>query len=360
MGRVAFYYCAVVIMVKTVEEKIRDIATKMQQKGTKTIFYIGAGCSASAGVPTFHGTGAAGSLLHVREDESDLIMPSFAHRAIRVLIERGYASHATTSNHDGLVHKTGLDPNFITEMFGSSYVELCLSCGEKLRRLTATPSLNRKCELCGGKLKKKGCRYGQAIESDKLERGTIEAKNSDISICLGSGMHTWPFTLDGLCGKAPLRVVVNIGRTSADGFPGVEKYDMACDEFMRVLCSELDVEIPPFVYEQRFNVYWKWDNDEKTTITVGLSPFNVNEAVTWAQDEAEIICGDYSRIMERNSMKWTFQESSFPAKNGDTVTVRLLAKEEFDEPDPVLINLPISSSMDGSTVSATFATKPIL
>eukprot|EP00339_Tiarina_fusa_P022962 CAMPEP_0117010170 /NCGR_PEP_ID=MMETSP0472-20121206/9036_1 /TAXON_ID=693140 ORGANISM="Tiarina fusus, Strain LIS" /NCGR_SAMPLE_ID=MMETSP0472 /ASSEMBLY_ACC=CAM_ASM_000603 /LENGTH=350 /DNA_ID=CAMNT_0004712643 /DNA_START=1 /DNA_END=1054 /DNA_ORIENTATION=- len=346
---------------KPTDTRIKEIADKMKQKGTKTIFYVGAGCSASAGVPTFHGKGAAGSILHVREDETDLVMPSFAHRAIRAIIENNYASHATTSNHDGLMHKTGLNSDFITEMFGSSYVEICLNVPKKIRRSTATPPLNRKCEKCGGRLNKKGCRYGQAIESDKLDRGNKEANGSDIAICLGSGMHTWPFTLDGMCGKAPLRVVVNLGRSSADGFPGVDKYDMECDEFMKELVKALEVEIEPFIYEQKFAAFWKWDDlDTKTYISVGLRSGGANEAVTFAKDEVEIVHRGAVKIMERNGMRWTYEESGIEVNDGELISLRIFPKEEFDVPEPIIVELVIDASKSENSVTKVFNTAPIL
>uniref|UniRef100_A0A7S4I9G9 Regulatory protein SIR2 homolog 7 n=1 Tax=Vannella robusta TaxID=1487602 RepID=A0A7S4I9G9_9EUKA len=330
---------------------ISELADHIRSK--RTVFYVGAGCSASAGVPTFNGKGAATSLLHVREDESDLVMPNFAHRAIKALIEEGYATHATTSNHDGLLHKTGLQDDKITEMFGSSYVEVCLSCSKKFRRKTATPPLNRKCEECGGRLNKKGCRYGQSIEPEKLNRGQEEAENSDIAICLGSGMHTWPFTLNGMCGKAPMRVVVNLGRTSADGFPGVTKYDLECDEFMQLLCEQLNVSIPPITYTQEFKVFWKWTDDSKTTVSVGLRPGVANNAVTFAQDEVQLNLGDRSLIMERNPMRWTF-ETTCTANDGNTISFTILPREEYGHPDPIVLQLEISSSVAEREHCATF------
>lgn len=287
-------------------------------------------------------------------------MPSFAHRAIKELVEKGYATHVTTSNHDGLVHKTGLDEDKITEMFGSSYVEICLSCKTKFRRSTAVPPLNRKCELCQGKLNKKGCRYGQAIETDKLERGKAEAKNSDISICLGSGMHTWPFTLDGFCGKAKLCVIVNLGRTPVDGFPQVQKFDMECDEFMKLLCGELGVEVPSFTFEQKCKVYWKWENDAKTSVLVGLDSFLPNEAVTFNKDEVFVTWGNgNSKVIDRDGFRWSFNESLFPISDKDEICFSISPKDEYDISEDIKINLIVDSSVDSGYEIVVFKTKPM-
>jgi NAD-dependent SIR2 family protein deacetylase len=161
---------------------IARVAEAIVEARGSTVFYIGAGCSANAGVPTFHGQGAAGSLLHVREDQ--LMLPTFSHCAVRALMERGLVEWITSSNHDGLISGEG-----VSEIFGSTFHEICLSCKRRVRRGTVTPAIGRSCEECGGRLKKTGCRYGQTIYRPPLEEAEKHA-SSKLAVVLGSGMHT--------------------------------------------------------------------------------------------------------------------------------------------------------------------------
>ena len=232
------------------EERVAAVA-ELLRGGKNVVLYVGAGASASAGVPTFHGTNRAESLLDVREDH--LVFPNFTHRACKALLERGVASFAVSSNHDGL-----LAGDNVVEIFGSVLTETCLSCKQRFRRQFAPPPLNRKCE-CGGKLKKTGCRYGQTIYRPGLDRATAAADSAEVALVLGSGMHTWPLAAgpDGFPMRAKHVVLVTLGETAADGNARVDRFDCACDDFMRALMRRLEVPVPPGVFEQHFAVRWR-------------------------------------------------------------------------------------------------------
>jgi mono-ADP-ribosyltransferase sirtuin 6 len=251
-------------------ERVWNVAVALRQS-SKSVLFIGAGASASAGVPTFHGENKAESLLDVRED--NIHFPNFTHRACKALLDSAIVEGAVSSNHDSLVS----GPN-VVEIFGSVLTETCLSCGGRFRRKFAPPPLNRKCE-CGGKLKKTGCRYGQAIHKPGLEKATSLSDNAEIALVLGSGMHTWPLSGDGFPRKAKRMIVVTLGATAADAqLSSGDRFNCTCDEFMEVLMKELALDVPPGVYEEEFVCKW---TREQNYVSVVIDSNDPQEALTF-------------------------------------------------------------------------------
>ncbi len=211
----------------------------------------------------------------------------------RTLLASGLASLAVSSNHDGLMAR-----GMVVEIFGSVLTETCLACNQRFRRRFAPVVLGRKCEECGGKLKKTGCRYGQAIYKPGLERAAEAAEKAEVALVLGSGMHTWPLAAgrDGLPMKAKRVVLVTLGETAADGHAAIERFDCTCDEFMRRLMSTLDIAVPPFVFEQRFAVKWMRDGNK---INVYVSAADAAETLAFC--EAGTVNGEE---LERSQMTY--------------------------------------------------------
>jgi hypothetical protein len=86
--------------------KMRDVIARVK-KAKRVVIFTGAGASASAGVGTFKGKNAMGSLLHLREDKADGVMPTFTHRCTQALLQAGVVQFVVTSNHDNLHRKAG-------------------------------------------------------------------------------------------------------------------------------------------------------------------------------------------------------------------------------------------------------------
>jgi len=167
-------------------------------KAKYIVAFTGAGVSASAGLGTFRGVGK-GNACQVREDLFDCVFPTFSHLALNEMLRSGQIKHIVTSNHDNLHIKAGANEADVSELFGNGYVETCLKCKKQFRRTTVCPSLNRKCEECGGALKKSGVRYGQRVPEAPTKAGFEQAKKCDLALVFGSGMHTGPF-----CDMPPL------------------------------------------------------------------------------------------------------------------------------------------------------------
>ena len=164
-------------------DDVARCAHAIEAAAGKTVAFIGAGCSASSGVPTFAGEGAAGSLLFVREDA--LKLPTYAHRAVARLLEAGLVAHVVSSNHDGLI-----SGEHVSEVFGCVFGEICLACKTRFRRTTVTPSLGRQCELCGTRRCAIGCHVLRSRGADprrQAEEDGLPLRAGDLPAPTGGG-----------------------------------------------------------------------------------------------------------------------------------------------------------------------------
>jgi NAD-dependent deacetylase len=318
------------------EERVAGVAALM--RGKNVVLYIGAGASASSGVPTFRGTNRAESLLDVREDH--LVFPNFTHRACAELLERGMASSAVSSNHDGL-----LSGDKVVEIFGSVLTETCLECKQRFRRRFAPPALNRTC-ACDGKLKKTGCRYGQTIYKPGLDRATAAADSAEVALVLGSGMHTWPLAAgpDGFPMRAKHVVLVTLGETAADGDEAIERFDCTCDEFMRVLMQHLAVPVAPFVFEQRFSVAWKRSG---ANVEVTVSAADPQETLAFAHEGSA-----GGEEFERS--QFTHRLSATVPGAGPALVVRLRPREAFGPVPPLELEVALPHGQESGEAQGCF------
>ena len=142
-------------------EKAKNVAASLKE-ASYAVCYVGAGCSAGAGVPTFHGENAAGSLLNVREDS--LHLKGYSHLCVEKLLEEGLIKFVLSTNHDGLLgtHKD------VVEIFGSVLTEVCLNCNT--RYVSQTESVKR--------LAVNGCFFSEGFEEKpQLHRSRGFVKN---------------------------------------------------------------------------------------------------------------------------------------------------------------------------------------
>lgn len=166
------------------------------------VFFTGAGISTAANIPDFrgdHGLDKAPlniAQMGISERDLDSKMPTVGHRAISFLMEKDPRfEFVATSNHDGLHQKSGTPWEKSANVFGTAFIEECLTCKTRYIRKVITPALHRRCEKeeCSGKLKKTGVRYGQMVPVGPLKKAEKAAKAADLVIVLGSSMRTSPF-----------------------------------------------------------------------------------------------------------------------------------------------------------------------
>jgi len=229
------------------------------------VFYSGAGISASAGIDTFTGENAMGSLLHLREELLDFKMPTYSHMAITRMIEAGKVKFVVSSNHDNMHRKSGTTDEYLAELFGNAYVEKCTKCLKTYQRKVVCPPTNRICDddQCKGKLIKSGVRYGQATPQEPLKNGMFHAQKADLSIVLGSSMGTSPFCQ--MPPKAKAMVLCNLGVTGYDKYAALT-FKMQCDEFMHKVVEIMGIKMGSYRYAQKFEIGYKKIGDRNYKI----------------------------------------------------------------------------------------------
>ncbi len=291
-----------------------------------TVFFSGAGISASAGIGTFQGHNAMGSLLKLREEELDWKFPTYAHRAIAKLVQTGHAKFVTTSNHDNMHRKSGVDDSQLAELFGNAYVEKCLKCSTLYQRHVVCPATNRKCDdsQCGGRLVKTGVRYGQETPQEPLQRAAAASENAELAVVLGSSMATAPFC--EFPRLAQNMILCSLSPTNADKYAALV-YNSSCDAFMEKVLRIFNVQLDPWRYSQPYRITCAVTEHE---CTVNISGVRSNEPVTCI-DTAEIQFNGNTIELERNNISKNYA-ASFRAKAGEraVLTINFQASYEVE------------------------------
>lgn len=164
----------------------------------------------------------------------------------------------------------------------------------------------------------------------RLDKAMLLAESMDVALVLGSGMHTWPLSVDGLPTKAQRVVLVTLGHTAADDNPSITRFDCTCDAFMECLMRKLHLEADPFVYEEEFVCKWSRTANEVVQIVVDSSA---------APDEA--LCFSHSGTvngveLERSNLNYSLSATVNVAP-GSSLEILLQPRSEFGEAEVVRI-----------------------
>lgn len=159
------------------------------------VAYTGAGISTAAGIPDYFsgkdtvvetGPGKVASKVmpeisledFSKEETSfkrvnwERAEPTFAHRAVKLLMDHGHIKHIITQTEDGLHRKTGLSSNQISELHGNVFVEVCKGCDiEYVRDFECRNEVHpnyihltgRTCDKCGKELEDTMVNFGEEI-----------------------------------------------------------------------------------------------------------------------------------------------------------------------------------------------------
>jgi NAD-dependent deacetylase len=185
----------------------------------RAVVFTGAGISTESGIPDFRSPGglwtrqvpidyasflaseAARLESWRRRFESDAIFrkarPNRGHRAVAELVRRGKVLCVITQNIDGLHHASGLAPEQVVELHGSSLYALCVDCAaryeiEDLRAAFERERRPPRCGRCGGFVKTATVSFGQSMPSEALRRAQAETLASDLFIAVGSSLVVYP------------------------------------------------------------------------------------------------------------------------------------------------------------------------
>jgi len=188
----------------------------------------------------------------------DQALPTKSHMALVELGKTGTMKFLVSTNVDGLHRRSGLPAEKLSELHGNCYLEVCPKCKKEYLR-AQTVSSSRRDHKTGNRCEDPACRewlldsiinFEEKLPEKELERTYIEAKQSDLSIVLGSSMRVQPANMFPSFAQenGGKLVIVNLQKTLYHN-----KADMVIhgklDEFMEMLMQELGVQIPEFDIE---------------------------------------------------------------------------------------------------------------
>uniref|UniRef100_A0A182JG02 protein acetyllysine N-acetyltransferase n=1 Tax=Anopheles atroparvus TaxID=41427 RepID=A0A182JG02_ANOAO len=246
-----------------IETKCEELA-KMILASRHTVVHTGAGISTSAGIPDFRGPKGVWTLEEKGEKPSlnvsfDEAIPTKTHMALKALVATGHVQYIVSQNIDGLHLRSGLARDYLSELHGNMFVELCTKCRRQYVRSTPAPTVGKKLtgNVCRASGKDRGCRGGNLIDNildwehdlpeNDLQLAFMHSAMAELNICLGTTLQIVP------SGDLPLKnqkyggqlVICNLQPTKHD-----KKADMKISAYVDVVLEKvvkrLGIEIPEY------------------------------------------------------------------------------------------------------------------
>mmetsp|Transcript_36924 Transcript_36924/g.82512 ORF Transcript_36924/g.82512 Transcript_36924/m.82512 type:complete len:314 (-) Transcript_36924:92-1033(-) len=229
------------------------------------VVFTGAGISTAAGLPDYRGPNGVWTRKLRGEAVSDLqldqhLQPTYAHRSLARLHEKGRLSFVATTNVDGLHKKAGLPSEALAELHGNSFVEECASCGSRFERDFVVRSATglfehatgRSCARCSGPLRDTIVNFGNTVEEVPSmeaahDAAWVKCLKADLVVVLGSSLSV-PTACDLPEECLPPRdgkpeggrlVVVNLQRTPKDDLAFVRLF-APCDRVMAFIEDHME------------------------------------------------------------------------------------------------------------------------
>lgn len=226
-----------------VEEKIEEFA-ELIMDAEEIVALTGAGMSTESGIPDFRSpdTGlwtkvdpgeVASIQSYVANPERNVkfllelgmtifkAKPNKGHKALARLQELGKLEGVMTQNIDGLHQRAGTEN--VIELHGTANEAICMKCNE-IYPITAFVNQivqgesQPTCKKCGGLLKPNTIFFGEALESDVLQRADQMIGTCDLLIVLGSSLLVYPvaFYPQRVVGAGAKLGIINIQTTNMD------------------------------------------------------------------------------------------------------------------------------------------------
>lgn len=264
-------------LVKRKQEEVCDGAEELKTKtrllaaavkqASHVVVYTGAGISTAASIPDYRGPNGVWTQLQkgrsVSSTDLSKAQPTFTHMCIRTLHKEKLVKHVVSQNCDGLHLRSGLPRPALSELHGNMFIEVCTGCSPvreyvRLFDVTERTSLHRhatgrRCEHCGGELRDTIVHFGErgTLEQPLNWKGAAEAAGTaDVILCLGSSLkvlkkYSCLWCMNRPASKRPKLYIVNLQWTPKDDL-AVLKINGKCDDVMRLLMEELNLQIPPY------------------------------------------------------------------------------------------------------------------
>jgi len=204
------------------KEKVALLAKLLRQHGSAggVVVYTGAGISTAAGVPDYASRASQSRAPHMRSGLSSsnrlLLMPTFCHKAVAALEQKGLVQHWLQQNHDRLAQKAGFPQAKLNEIHGA-----------------------------WGDVKNSVLMMDDRLRPDLLD--WLEAWCHRATLVLAIGTSLCGMTSDcvatAVADRADGLVIVNLQRTRLDEESCLRIWGLA-DDVMKLLCKELGSPVP--------------------------------------------------------------------------------------------------------------------
>jgi len=240
-------------------DKVRHLAQLMRDSGY-TVAYTGAGVSTSAKIPDYRGpqgywTLRAQGVAMPPGITLEQAIPTLTHVSLVELQKKGLLKFVTSTNVDGLHRRAGTAENEMSELHGNCYKEVCAKCNKEYLRTFDTTNDGtlqhftfRKCEMpgCDGNLRDTIINFGEDLPAGELSKADLHARQSKLSLVLGTSMRVSPACHLPLIPVRENRgklVICNLQKTPYDKEADLRIW-APTDVVLDLLMKELAVEVP--------------------------------------------------------------------------------------------------------------------
>lgn len=166
------------------------------------VVHTGAGISTSIGIPDFRGPRGVWTLEKKGEKpkvdiDFETAIPSKTHRALKLLMDKGYIKFIISQNIDGLHMRSGIPRNQLAELHGNFFVSECSNCKCKFVRSKVVTTVGMKSageiclnqsRKCRGKLIDTILDWEHALPLDDMNLSIYHSTIADLNIGIGSSV----------------------------------------------------------------------------------------------------------------------------------------------------------------------------
>ena len=259
------YFCS--------KEQLDVLAVHVADKlasARQAVAFCGAGLSTKSGIPDYRSgyqtvlaTGPGkweseeNKAKHVKPKvvrRGNDAWPNDGHRALAALVQHGYIKHVISQNVDGLIHRSGVPADRLTELHGNIFNEAC-ECGARVHwKDFVVPTwgrtdhfTGRSCECSPEKPTRDTIVYfGEKLVAQQLNKSKEVLNQADYCLVIGSSLKVNPaaymvqhFFKNHVKENLAL---LNLQRTKLHGQGATEVHDF-CDSFLLKLVDLLHIRV---------------------------------------------------------------------------------------------------------------------